>query len=87
MVNSHRNILTNPEIVKDTFCIKKLDKVKKKKIYEAQTILKEKPSINIFRNVFKKELMINFSLLRNASQFYSIIRIIPKSFKINKFLS
>ena len=48
MINSHKNDLTRPEILRN---------VKKHKIYEALIILKEKPSINRqnedFLNVLK----------------------------------
>ena len=46
MINSHKNILKRPEIVKNVSCVKKFDNVKKQKIYEALLILKDKPSIN-----------------------------------------
>ena len=57
MRNIHRNILTRTEIIKNVSCIKKIDNVKKQKIYEALIILKERPSINRqnedFSNILK----------------------------------
>ena len=57
MINSHKNILTRPEIVKNVSCVKIFDNVKKQKIYEALLILKDKPSINKqnedFSNILK----------------------------------
>ena len=47
MINDHMNILTNPDIVKNASCIKKMHNVRKSKtIYEALLILKGKPNIN-----------------------------------------
>ena len=44
--NIHRNILKKTKIIKNVFCTKKIDNVKKQKIYETLIILKERPSIN-----------------------------------------
>ena len=46
MRNIHRNNLTRTEIIKNVSCNKRLDDVKKQKIYEALIISKERPSNN-----------------------------------------
>ena len=55
--NTHRNILTTPEIIKNVSRIKKFDDIKNQKMCEALIILKERPSINQqnedFSNILK----------------------------------